>query len=116
MSDEKRSSFDATWLTFGMPIGIVVGIAIGMAGFGNLLAGAVLGVVIGVVIGVTMGFRNGRGEVSEEDIEDDLARAQGLYGTPSAPAAPDSASDKGFPESSPDDTHPQPSSPSPDAE
>ena len=55
MAQKKKSSFDATWLPFGMSLGTAAGIGTGLVIFDNLLAGVALGLALGTVLGIALG-------------------------------------------------------------
>lgn len=75
MTPQKRRSFDATWLPFGMMIGFVVGIGAALTVTDNLLIGAGAGFLVGAVLGIVLGMRPRHASTSDEDAEDDRYRA-----------------------------------------
>lgn len=74
MTDQKRRSFDATWLPFGMMIGFVVGIGAALTVTDNLLIGAGVGFLLGTALGIFLGLRPRRVSTADEDAEDDRDR------------------------------------------
>lgn len=76
MTQRPPRRFDATWLTFGLPIGLVLGIGIGMTVLDSLIIGFALGVLLGLGIGAVMGLRASDGSREDELIEDALLAEQ----------------------------------------